>query len=385
MHFINRIPLAWLQLTREKQRLFIALAGIAFANVLIFLQLGMLDALYDGASQAHRNLRADLILVDSKFQTRYFPQSFPRERLQQVLSYENVQSIRPLYIDNASWRNQETGFTRDILVWGIDPENCPFTFPEVNNNLDKLKLLDRILFDRASRPEYGAIPDQLEQVPRVNVEINNYSLLAVGLFELGASFGADGNIIIGDSTFFKIFPYRQATEINVGLITLEPNADIKLIQSHLKEKVKDDVNILTTDEFVQLEIDFWKAQGVGFIFQQGVFVGLIVGIVIVYQILSSDVHDHLAEYATLKIVGYSNRYLIFILLHESLILALLGYIPGFLLSFGLYQVTHIATKLPIAMKLSRSLFVLILTIVMCSVSGIVASRKMYYVDPADFY
>lgn len=385
MHFISRIPLAWLQLTREKQRMFIALAGIAFANVLIFLQLGMLDALYDGASQAHRNLEADLIIVDSKFQTRYFPQSFPRERLQQVLSYENVQSVRPLYIDNASWRNQKTGFTRDILVWGIDPDNSAFTFPEININLDKLKLLDRILFDRASRPEYGSIPDYLKQAPDVKVEVNNYSLLVIGLFELGASFGADGNIVMGDSTFFKIFPYRQASEIDVGLVTLNQYADLKLVQSQLKEKIKDDVNILTTDEFVQLEVDFWKSQGVGFVFEQGVFVGLIVGLVIVYQILSSDVYDHLPEYATLKIIGYSNRYFIFILLQEALILALLGFVPGFLLSFGLYQATHIATKLPIAMKLSRAIFVLILTIVMCSVSGIVASRKMYYVDPADFY
>ena len=119
------------------------------------------------------------------------------------------------------------------------------------------------------------------------------------------------------------------------------------------------MKVLTSKEFAQNEIDYWGSQGIGFIFGMGVMVGFIVGIVIVYQILYSDVSEHLTEYATLKASGYSDRYLLGVLLQEAFLLAVLGYIPGFLLSFGLYKLTYAATLLPIAMKFNRAVFVVL--------------------------
>ena len=113
--------------------------------------------------------------------------------------------------------------------------------------------------------------------------------------------------------------------------------------------------------------------------------GFIVGIVIVYQILYSDVSEHLPEYATLKAMGYSDRYLLGVLLQEALFLAVLGYIPAFFLSFGLYQLTYAATMLPITMKLERAITVFILTVIMCSFSGAIAMRKLRTADPADVF
>ncbi|MCP6759629.1 MAG: ABC transporter permease DevC [Fischerella sp. CENA71] len=383
--FFRRIPLAWLQLKKEKTRLIVALAGIGFADMLMFVQLGLLDALFDSATKPHQNLQADLVLINPQFQTLFYVKNFSRERLQQTLAYDGVKSVRPLYADIAQWRNSQTRFSRGILVWGIDPANPPFNFPEVNQHLDQLKQLDRVLFDRASRPEYGPIPDLIKQHGSVEAQVNNQNMQVVGLFQLGASFGADGNILTSDSSFLKLFPNYQPNQLAVGLINLKPDADLEKVRSQLQAGLPNDVKVITPQEFAQIEINYWSNQGIGFIFGMGVAVGFIVGIVIVYQILYSDVSDHLPEYATLKAMGYSDRYLMIMLMQEALLLAALGFIPGLALSIGLYQITYAATLLPVGMKLNRAIFVLSLTIIMCSVSGIIAMRKLRAADPADMF
>lgn len=381
----RRTPLAWLQLKKEKTRLAIALAGIAFADMLMFVQLGLSDALFDSATKPHQTLQADLVLINPQFQSLFSVKSFSRERLQQALAFEGVESVRPLYISTAQWRNPETRVNRAILVWGIDPVNPPFDFPEVNKNLEEIKQLNKVIFDRASRPEYGPIPDLINQKGTIETLVNDQNIKAIGLFQMGASFAADGNILTSDSTFLKLFPNRKSNQIEVGLIKLNVGADVEKLKLQLKANLANDVRVLTPQEFAQTEKDYWGNQGIGFIFGIGVVVGFIVGIVIVYQILYSDVSEHLPEYATLKAMGYSDGYLMVMLMQEALIMSVLGFLPGMLLSMGLYQITFAATLLPIAMKIDRAVFVLTLTIIMCSFSGLVAMRKLQSADPADVF
>jgi putative ABC transport system permease protein len=381
----RKTPLAWFQVTREKMRLAVALAGIAFADMLMFIQLGFLDALLDGATKSHQNLQADLVLINPQFQTLFYIKNFPRERLYQTLSDEEVESVRGLYINVAQWRNSQTRLSRGILVWGIDPANPAFNFPEVNQNLEQLQLLNHALFDRASRPEYGPIPDLFKKAGTLEAQVNGQVLQISGVFTLGASFGADGNIITSDSTFLKLFPDNQANQIAVGLINLKPDVDVETVRSRLVANLPNDIKVVTPKEFAQIEIDYWQSGGIGFIFGLGVVVGFIVGVVIVYQILYSDVSDHLPEYATLKAMGYSDRYLLGVLMQEALFLAVLGYVPGFFLALGLFQLAYVATLLPIGMKLNRAILVLILTIMMCLISGAISMRKLQSADPADIF
>jgi putative ABC transport system permease protein len=381
----RKTPLAWFQVTREKMRLAVALAGIAFADMLMFIQLGFLDALLDGATKSHQNLQADLVLINPQFQTLFYIKNFPRERLYQTLGDEEVESVRGLYINVAQWRNSQTRLSRGILVWGIDPANPAFNFPEVNQNLEQLKLLNQALFDRASRPEYGPIPDLLKTEGTLEAQVNGQVLQISGVFTLGASFGADGNIITSDSTFLKLFPDNQANQIAVGLINLKPGVDVETVRSRLAANLPNDIKVVTPKQFAQIEIDYWQSGGIGFIFGLGVVVGFIVGVVIVYQILYSDVSDHLPEYATLKAMGYSDRYLLGVLMQEALFLAVLGYVPGFFLALGLFQLAYVATLLPIGMKLNRAILVLVLTIAMCSISGAISMRKLQSADPADIF
>ncbi|MCC5646118.1 ABC transporter permease DevC [Nostoc sp. CHAB 5824] len=382
----RKTPLAWRQLMKEKTRLAVAVAGITFADMLMFIQLGFESALFDAAVKPHRNLQADLVLINPQFQTLFSVKNFSRERLYQTLGYEGVQSVNSVYISTGQWRNPETRLERAILVWGVDPAQPAFKSPEINQNQEHLKQLYQVLFDQAGRPEYGAVGDIFKKTGKFDTELNSKAVFVKGLFTDGASFAADGNVITSDSTFLQLFPQRKPDRIEVGLITLKPDADPEKVKLQLVNGLPKDIRVLTPEEFAKVERTYWEAgTGIGFIFGLGTGVGFIVGIVIVYQILYSDVSDHLPEYATLKAMGYTDNYLLGVLIQEALLLAILGFLPGFILSFGLYQVTYAATMLPIFMKMERAIQVWILTVIMCSVSGAIAMRKLRSADPADVF
>ncbi|NJL22431.1 MAG: FtsX-like permease family protein [Leptolyngbyaceae cyanobacterium SM1_3_5] len=384
---LKKTPLAWLQVTREKQRLAVALAGIAFADVLMFVQLGLNETLYDSAAIVQNALQGDLFLINPISEALQSVKSFPRERLYQAAGVDTVESVTSIYMGRANWRNpQQTQRERTVLTIGVNPAQEVFTIPGIQQQIDQLKPLNRVIFDRASRAEFGDIATLFEESNPLSVQINDQQLWVAGLFTMGVSFGGDGTMITSDSTFLRLFPDRQPNQIDIGLIKLKPGANLEQTQALLKSNLPADVLILTRTEFGDREKQYWSSSTpTGFIFGFGTVIGFVVGIVIVYQILYSDVSEHLSEYATLKAMGYSDRFLVGILIQEALILAVLGFIPGFLLSTGFYVIAAQATLLPIGMTASRAVFVLGLTIAMCTISGGVAMRKLSAADPADIF
>ncbi|WP_026736713.1 ABC transporter permease DevC [Fischerella sp. PCC 9605] len=383
---MSRIRLAWLQLTREKSRMIVAMAGIAFSNILMFMQLGFERALYDSATRFHSTLKGDLIMISPRSKSLAYMTPFSSRRLYQALGFDGVDLVSPVYVDFADWKNPINGSYRAIFVFGIKPEKPVFNLPEVNQNVNKLKLPDTFLFDRYSRSEYGPISTEFERNKQVVTEISNYRIKTVGLFALGPSFAADGNLITSDQNFLRLFKNRRTGEINIGLITLKAGVDKQKVLNNLAAKLPKDVKILTYQGFIEFEKDYWRTSTpIGFMFALGTGMGFIVGIVIVYQILFTDVNEHLAEYATLKAMGFTDNYLLRVVFQEALILAVFGYIPGFGISLGLYELTKAATFLPMLMSASRSIFVFVLTILMCSISGAIAVRKLRAADPADIF
>ncbi len=383
---MSKIPLAWLQLTNGKTRLIVAMAGIAFSNLLMFMQMGFEGALYDSGARLHSNLKADLIMISPRSKSLPYMRQFSSRRLYQALGVNGVNSVSPLYVDFADWKNPINGNYRSIFVFGFKPERPVFNLPEVNQNIEKLKLPDTILFDRAARSEYGPIATEFEQNKKIVTEISNYRVKIVGLFTLGPSFAADGNLITTEQNFLHLFKHRRSGEINIGLITLKTGVDRQRVLDSLIVKLPNDVKLFTAQEFIDFEKTYWRTSTpIGFIFALGTAMGFVVGTVIVYQILFTDINEHLSGYATLKAMGYRDRYLLLVVFQEALILAVIGYIPGWCLSVGLYKLTKAATFLPMVMSASRSLLVLVLTILMCSISGAIAVRKLRAADPADIF
>jgi putative ABC transport system permease protein len=383
----SNTPLAWLQLTRQKGRLMTALSGIAFAVILMFMQLGFQAALFDSATRFHQSLEGDLVLISARSKSLGYMRTFSWRRLYQVLSIDGVESISPVYVGFGDWRNPQNGNFRAIYVYGFQPGDSVFKFPEVAENLNKLQLNENILFDRASRLEYGSIAKEFDLGKPISTELGGKKVNVVGLFTLGPSFGADGNVIMSDSNFLRLFAaYRKMGEIDIGLIKLKSHTNTQNIFRKLQTILPKDVRTLTHQGFVEFEKSYWQTStSIGFIFTLGVGMGFIVGTVIVYQILFSDVTDHISEYATLKAMGFRNIYLEFVVFQEAMILSTLGYIPGFALTLGLYDLTKNATSLPIQMDTDRALLVLVLTILMCIISGFIAVRRLRKAEPAELF
>jgi putative ABC transport system permease protein len=381
-----KIPLAWLQLSREKMRLFVALTGIGFADILMFLQLGFRDALFDSAVTLHKNLQGDIFLISPQSTAIIAMKSFPSRRLYQTLGFAGVKSISPVYLDFGLWKNPENRRTRSILVLGFNPTDSILNLPTLQNNLEAIKLSDVVLFDEASRPEFGSISQEFKEGKDITTEVGGRRIRVGGLFTLGASFGADGNLITSDLNFLRMFNKRTQGLIDIGVIKLESGANVDTVIKHLKRELPNDVRIFSKEEFINFEKNYWQTgTAIGFIFALGTGMGFIVGTVIVYQILYTDVSDHLPEYATLKAMGYKNSYLLIVVFQEAIILAILGYFPGLAVAAGLYKLTKSATNLPMIMTLTRAVMVLILTMIMCCISGGIAVRKLQAADPADIF
>ena len=384
-----KIPLAWLQLTKEKVRLLVALAGIGFADILMFMQLGFRDALFESAITFHKNLRGDIFLISSQSTALIAMKSFSQRRLYQAMAFEGVESITPVYLGFGIWKNPENRKTRQLMVIAFNPADKIFNLPGIAENIDRVKIPDVVLFDSASREEFGPVEKLFNSGQTVETEIDSRRVRVGGLFKLGASFGADGNIVTSDLNFLRIFSRRDRGSIDIGVINLKQDANKEQVIRKMKDYYKNaypDVLVLSHEEFIQFEKTYWETgTSIGFVFFLGTLMGFIVGTVIVYQILYTDVADHLAEYATLKAMGYKDLYLLGVVFQEAIILSILGFIPGYGVATVLYTLTRNATSLPMVMTIARATTVLVLTVIMCTISGAIAVRKLQAADPADIF
>ena len=382
----DRTPLGWIQLRYDRTRLLVSIGGIAFADLLMFMQLGILNGLFDSNTMLHRKLDTDIVLMSSEARQFTYLLTFPRRRLYQAEDVPGVASTDALYTNFIDWKHPETQDKTAMLVVGINPDRPAFDLPDVNQQMDQLKLPDTVLFDRASRGNYEQVIDQLEQGQLVTTEIDRRTITIRGMFEGGASVATDGVLMTSDQNFLKLFPRRQASQVSLGLLNVEPGQDPEQVVQALNAYLPSDVRAMTRQDFVDFEIAYINGrQPLGFVFGLATVLAVIVGVVIVYQILSTDVNDHMAEYATFKAMGYRDAYLLSIVFEEALILAAIGFIPGVIASLGLYAALRQIATLPIYMPVARLIGVFMLTLGMCCFSGGIATRRLRSADPADIF
>ncbi|AFY28506.1 ABC transporter permease DevC [Cyanobium gracile] len=382
----QRIPLGWRQLRHDRGRLAVAVAGITFADVLMFTQLGFQAALYDANTQLNRALAADLVLLSPKAQNLQSLSTFPRRRLLQARDVPGVADGQGLYLQNLTWRNPQTLQNATVQVLGMDPDARVLNLPELNRQRDRLKQPDTVLFDRLARGPYDQTIARLEQGQSVSTEAERRSLTIAGLFSLGASFGADATLVMGDQSLLRLFPLRDPGSLSLGLLRLQPGVDPQRAAAAVERYLPEDVRVLTLAEYVRFEENYWRtASPIGVIFGLGTAMAFLVGVVIVFQVLTTDVNAHLGEYATFRAMGFRQRYLLLVVVEQALVLAALGFLPGVALQLGLYALAARATSLPIAMTASRALLVFGLTLLMCLASGAIASRRLQAADPAELF
>ena len=382
----RQIPLSWMLLTRQPVRLLVALAGISFAGILMFMQLGFRDGLFDASVTVHRLFDADLVLISPRSASSVRMSGFPRRRLIQTLADPSVEGVTPVHWGLMLWRNPDTRRNRAILALGFNPDDPFFLDPGLAEQTGVLKQKGRILFDRLSRPEFGPIADWYNDGRVVETEIAGNRVRVEGLVSLGTSFGADGNLLTSTETFLDLMPQKSPGGIEVGLIRLQPGTDPDLAVERLQQRLPDDVTVLTKQGFIDFEQNYWKSStSIGFIFTLGAAMGFVVGCVIVYQVLYTDVSDHLPEYATLMAMGYRVSHLLGVVMREGFYLAALGYVPAYIAGQGLYWFVRDATKLPVGMDPARAITVLVMILVMCMLSSLLAMRRLIDADPAEIF
>jgi putative ABC transport system permease protein len=381
------IGLAWRQLVHQRARMLAATAGIVFAVVLIMVQLGFQAALYESATLHYDLMTADIVLLSPQYEAIMYNNSgFPSQRLNQAYAVDGVASTLAVYGSFVAWKNPWTRQERTMYMFGFDPVPGFFNLGAIKDPGPLLRKNDAVLFDDLSRKEYGDVPTAFKAGKRVVTEMVGRRVEVTGLFSAGTSFGIDGAVILSDANFFRLMPGRSPDVVNFGLIKLKPGYNADRVRAQLARALPKDVRVLTHSQLDEAEREFWSSNTpIGFIFALGVFLGLVVGIIVVYQILYTDVTDHLKEYATLKAIGYKDKSLFTIIIYESVILSVFGYIPGFFITLLIYRIATNATFLPLRMTAERGIVVYLLTIGMCVVSGALALRRLRRADPAEIF
>ncbi|MEQ8823644.1 MAG: ABC transporter permease DevC [Filomicrobium sp.] len=383
---LGRLPIGWLQLVHNRMRLLAALAGVAFANILIFMQLGFLGALASTTLTPYRAFDAGILIMSPETNTLGDAGTLPRQRMYQALSVPGVASASAVFTGMLEWE-RENGGTSSLRVIGIDPEFLPLKGEDIISMRDRLRLEDVALLDQDTR---GVPADVLKKVRTgnpVSFETAGRTITIEGLFSIGAGFGSDGYLIVSDQTFLRLFPSRSSGAPNYIFVNADPSVSTVDLVERLRNVLPAlDARVMTKDDAAQADQDYELTERpIGIIFGFGVAIGILVGIIIVYQVLSTDVADHLAEYATFKAIGYRQNFFLGIVFEEAIILAILGFVPGLLFSLVLYSGVSAATGLPIAMDASRAIAVLVGTILMCAISGAIATRRLAAADPADLF
>jgi putative ABC transport system permease protein len=381
----QEIPIGWAQLSHQKVRLLVALAGIAFADILIFMQLGFHTSIFGGVTCIHEHLRGDLFLVSTRAKFLADGQTFSRRHLYQAAAVDGIASASPLYYSFGQWVNPWEKKVTSAAVIAFDPVRPVTDLADVNRQLKKIELPDTVLFDSKSQPDLGPVAQLFAQGKTITTEISDRRVKVGGIYTLGSTLFVEGHIITSDWNYERLFGSDSLDNLKVGILTLKPSENLQAVQRRVQAILPSEVKVLTHQEFIKAEKDFWDNHPAGTIFNFGVAMGFIVGVVIVYQVLYSDVNDHLAEYATLKAMGYSDKHLLSIVLQEGIILAVLGFIPGFSFSIGMYALLETLTRMPLGMEAGIALRVFVMTVLMCLISAAIAIRKLQSADPADVF
>jgi putative ABC transport system permease protein len=372
--------IAWRILTHEKGRSALAIVGIFFAVLMIFLQLGFYSSVPAGGMLVYDKMRFDLVLASSAYYFQGQPFAFPRRRLYQALALAEVVSVAPVYQDSAQWFSAVTGLRRDIFVMAFNLRDRVFNVPDIDRQLGKLDRPDVVLVDRDTRPMFGPLTEGL------HVEIEDREVTIVGSYELGTGFAGLGVVTTSDLNFIRLFPNRALNTVNLGLVTLRPGSDPSHVARQLRALMPADTSVFTRDEFAQREVFHWvAATSTGLVFGFGAAVSVVVGIVILYQVLATQIRRHLPEYATLKAIGYHDGYLRDIVVTVAVLMASVAYVPAVVASVAIYRIVRNLTLLPIAMTVPRLVAVLLVTLAISIGAAVVSVRGLRRANPVDLF
>ena len=387
-NILNDLPLAWLQLKRQPVKYLVAIAGIGFAALLMYMQIGFQSGLLTSSTTFYAALDADLVLISPKTVSSGSFSQFPQSQLFRANGYEDVESVIPMYVTNIVAQKLGGQKPTSLRVIGYDPDVTALTVDAINEQSTNLKTAGYALFDTEGNSRTGPVAKAIEQNGYQFLTLYNLSqtFRTVGLFGLGSTFAADSNIVTSAGTAIQLADQLNFGEISLGLIKVKNKKSVLQLQKNLRELYGGEIQVLTKDELIAQEQNYWNtSSSFGVVFGFGTFMGVIVGGVMVYQVLYTDVTDHLKEYATLKAMGFSNQFILGIVIQEAILLGISSFIPSTLVSAGMYAFLTSASGISIQMTHQKIGLVGALTVGICAASAAIAVNKLRDADPASVF
>ena len=372
--------LAWRILYHEKGRAVLATGGIFIAILLVFIELGFFIAVPQGGMLVYDHLRFDLLLCSKNYAFQAEPWQFPRARVTDAAKTRGVARATPLYFAGAKWQEPRGGDRLDAFVIGFDPAADPFAVADIERQGPVLEHPDTMLVDDATRSIFGPINAGTE------VLLDNSKVTIGGDYTLGTGFLGMAVAIMNEANFFRLFAPRTTDLVNLGLITLTPGTDPGTVAATLAKALPDDVEIFTRDALKQHEDKYWTTRtSVGLIFGSGLIVSFIVGIMVLYQTLATQISRHLPQFATLKAIGYGDHYLAAVVMIEAAMIVLVAFVPAAMAALAIYAQLRSATLLPVLLTPTRLLAVLVITLLMSAASAFLSLGHLRRADPADVF
>jgi putative ABC transport system permease protein len=372
------VPLALRNAMHNKFRTLLALSAITFAVVLIFMQLALFATCESSANSVTDMFDYDLLMTSSQYYNLQQPGAIDLSRLYQVRSAPGVATACPVHLAVVPRRSVDDGSRSILMMIGLSLSDPVFAKQEVAALLPRLRRTDTALMDRRSLANFGTIREgQIAEIAGRRVEV-------AGLFSNGGGMSAGSLLIVSDRTFTHLgLPLNCAT---LGLIKLQPGADPAVVARTLRQRLPQDVTVWQRGDYHDSEVSYWVwVKPIGVMFRSGVFIGLVVGAVILYQVLATDISNRLREYATMKAMGYSDMSIKFTVFQQGVLYALASYLAGLAGAFGLYWLMSVNIGLPVPMTLARAGFVLGLILLLSVFSGTLALRKLTAANPADLF
>jgi putative ABC transport system permease protein len=378
------VPLALRNLLANKPRLLRSSGGIGFAVLLMLMQLGFERAFFNASLELIRLIDGDLFLQSAgkyRFATR---EPFSPDDLDRARGVAGVAGVRPLYADwhDVFWKNPFDGKNFLVRVLAFDPDHPLIRLPALEGNLASLRDPNTVFVDRHARRFLGM------DRPAPEAALNGNAVHIIGSFALGPDFENDGTVVVSGETFGKLLPNPAGgpPAVELGIVTLRPGSDPATVQRALAAALPAGIAVLSKPQLLDLERKFQAdVSSAGPIFVMGTLVGFIVGMLISYQIIYTDLSEQLPQYATMKAMGYATRYLIRVVLEQATLSALAGWVPALLVSLVLFRVIGAIALLPLQMSLELALLSLALTLGMCLISAMIAVRRVIAADPAEVF
>jgi putative ABC transport system permease protein len=371
---------AWRILTYQKGRTALAVGGIFIAILLIFIELGFFIAVPRGGMLIYDNLRFDLLVCSKRYVFQAESGQIARARLDQVRANPEVAQATAVYLGGAKWQGVDGGLRIDVSVIGFDPQSGIFAVPDIERQKAVLERPDTVLVDSQTRSIFGPLDNG-----RI-VLLDGHRVTLGGSYVLGTGFLGLGVVLADEANFFRIFAGRPRDTVNFGLVTLKPGADPELVARALRAALPDDTQVLTRDGLAAHEVAFWTTRtGTGLIFGSGLAVAFVVGIMILYQTLATQITRQLPQFAMLKAIGHTNRLLDGIVMVEALMVMIAAFVPALAAALWVYAVIRSQTLLPVTMSATQLAGVFAVGVFMSAISAALSLARLRRADPAEIF